>query len=131
MRKMICVGTMPLSGYLKCKSGSIPTAEERQCYLDMVETKEHTATSVFEHVCLDWHSINHVFHVFTLVDSQSSEAVKYAWMNASSTICNNADHDFLPTIWPPHLARFPRGKVGNVFHYAVQCAAEENFVLLL
>jgi hypothetical protein len=93
--------------------------------------KEHTATGVFKHVCLDWHSINHIFHVFTLVDSQSSETVKYAWMNASSTIGNDADYDLLPAIWSPDLARFPRGKMGNVLHYAVQGAAEENFVLLI
>jgi hypothetical protein len=82
-------------------------------------------------MCLDRHSVNHVFHVFTLVDSQSSETVEYPWMNASSTIGNNTDHDLFPAIWSPHLARFPSRKVSNVLHYAVQCAAEENFVLLI
>lgn len=60
-----------------------------------IETEDHelTATGVLKHVCSHWCTVNHVFHVLSLVNTHSGKAIQDTRIYEATTISNNADDD--------------------------------------
>lgn len=89
-----------------------------------------TAASILKHVRLHWLSVDHVLHVFALIDSESSQAVQNPQVDAFSTISNDTNYDLLPCIASPYFARLACGEVSNILHHTVERPAEKDLIFL-
>jgi hypothetical protein len=92
-RKMSCVGTMPLSGYLHCLSVSCNTASMMRCNpLEVqfrIQPKRHR---VLKHVGRNGLHVDLILHIFALIHTQCCETIEYSGVYFSSTIRNDANN---------------------------------------
>lgn len=93
---------------------------------------ERERGGVLENVRGDFLPIDAVLHVPSrLIHTKQGEAVKHAGVDFFAAVCNDADNHFLPSVLTPCSRVLACAEVGNVLHHSVDCATEENFVLLL
>lgn len=92
-RKMICVGTIPLSGYLHLSS--ILRNIEVVMICNLLEVQfgvQPKRRCVLKHVGRNRLPVDLVLHVFALIHSQRCETIEYSGMDLSSTVRNDADN---------------------------------------
>lgn len=147
-RKITCVGTMPLSGYLHRPSILRNTTGTMRCDLLKVQIGiQPKGHCVLKHVGRNRLIVDLILHVFALIHTQRCETIEYSGMDLFSTVRDDADNylytklrfstmagggeeNLLPALWPPDTARFALTEMGDVLHDPIERSTEENFILL-
>ena len=92
-RKITCVGTMPLSGYLHRPSFLRNTTGTMRYNLLKVQIGiQPKGHRVLKHVGRNGLIVDLILHVFTLVHTQRRETIKYSGMDLLSTVRDDADN---------------------------------------
>lgn len=87
--------------------------------------------SVLENMGGDIFAGDAVFGNALLVATHQVEDLEGTLVDLGAAIGNNADYDFLPAIWSPHLRAGAAAKEGNVLDNCVHRPDEEDFVFVV